>query len=500
MTDIESRRYALQLELDSQKTAQERNVLRQYSTPYALTLGICQHIAKHFNGRIPSFLEPAIGTGVFYSALSEIAEIGRSVGYEIDPHYFAPTRQLWQGFGLQLVNEDFLKATPTEKFALIVANPPYSRHHHLPAELKRELNDRIKSAYGISLSGLAGLYCYFIILSTLWLEEGGISCWLVPSEFLAVNYGRQLKEFLLTKVDLLSIHTFNSEDVQFDDALVSSSILTFRNSRPSADPFTLSWGGNIGNPRAAIHVRKQQADPTAKWTEQALASGGGSTHSHYTIGSFFDIKRGIATGNNKFFIVNDEIVSHYSLPKELLTPIIPPPRSLKDDIFDHAAAERQPLYLISCAMPIADIMRRYPGYYRYIAAGVDQGVDQQSNCRHREIWYNCEKRASAPILLSYMGRNCGKSPFRFILNKTEAIATNSYLLLYPKKDYVHIFKDTEAATAVWQALCRISSDELQAHGRCYGGGLFKLEPKELSSIPCDGLASLLPPASPSLFD
>lgn len=39
---------------------------------------------------------------------------------------------------------------------------------------------------------------------------------------------------------------------------------------------------------------------------------------------------------------------------------------------------------------------------------------------------------------------------------------------------------------------RITPAELLGEGRVYGGGLHKLEPKELANVPVPGIAALLP--------
>ncbi len=58
----------------------------------------------------------------------------------------------------------------------------------------------------MKLSGLAGLYCYFIALSHRWMKKSGIAGWLIPSEFMDVNYGQAIKDYLLNEVTLLQIH------------------------------------------------------------------------------------------------------------------------------------------------------------------------------------------------------------------------------------------------------------------------------------------------------
>lgn len=47
------------------------------------------------------------------------------------------------------------------------------------------------------------------------------------------------------------------------------------------------------------------------------------------------------------------------------------------------------------------------------------------------------------------------------------------------------------AREVWQALKRISEEDMIQEGRVYGGGLHKLEPRELSKVPADEIATLL---------
>lgn len=61
------------------------------------------------------------------------------------------------------------------------------------------------------------------------MSEDGIAGWLIPSEFMDVNYGKALKAYLLREVTLLHIHRFEPNNVQFDDALVSSAVVWFKN-------------------------------------------------------------------------------------------------------------------------------------------------------------------------------------------------------------------------------------------------------------------------------
>jgi hypothetical protein len=50
----------------------------------------------------------------------------------------------------------------------------------------------------------------------------------------------------------------------------------------------------------------------------------------------------------------------------------------------------------------------------------------------------------------------------------------------------------ELSNAMWKALSSVTSESLIGHGRTYGGGLYKLEPKELANLPADVILDALP--------
>ena len=229
---LEQRRLTLQAKLDEQKTQIERNRLGQFATPTALAQNILQYAATLLpRGESVRFLDPAIGTGSFYSALRTVfpkIKITEALGFEIDPHYGKPSTDLWRDSGLTLKLSDFTHATPDARFNLIICNPPYVRHHHLKSGDKNRLQMETLKASGMKISGLAGLYCHFLGLSHAWMTDGGVAGWLVPSEFMDVNYGQAIKRYLLERVTLLHIHRFDPNDVQFADALVSSAVVWFR--------------------------------------------------------------------------------------------------------------------------------------------------------------------------------------------------------------------------------------------------------------------------------
>ncbi len=278
---LESKRLTLQSQLDSAKTLAERNKLGQFPTPTLLATEILEYARTLLppTARI-RFLDPAFGTGSFYSALLKCfaaRRITAAVGYEVDPHYAQATIDLWQGQALDLRLTDFTHATApasnADKFNLLICNPPYVRHHHLTLAAKAHLLQAVQRATGLKLNGLTGLYGYFLCLSHAWLADDGLAGWLIPSEFMDVNYGQPLKTYLLDQVTLLRIHRFDPTDVQFQDALVSSAVVWFKKTPPPLEHVVeFSYGGTLAQPAIAKDIPATVLRESPKWTKYPRAS------------------------------------------------------------------------------------------------------------------------------------------------------------------------------------------------------------------------------------
>lgn len=500
---LEQERLILQADLDSHKTQAERNRLGQFSTPSKLAEEILRYAQRLISpAEKIRFLDPAIGTGSFYSALLNVfpnTRIAESLGFEIDPHYGKPAAQLWKDTGLSMELSDFTKAAPSPQFNLIICNPPYVRHHHLENGDKTRLQMRTHQASGVKISGLAGLYCHFLGLSHAWMDKNALAGWLIPSEFMDVNYGLAVKRYLLERVTLLHIHRFDPNDTQFADALVSSAVVWFRNAQPpKKHAVKFTFGGTLLAPKLSRTVPAQALAHEPKWTRFPVADIRTQTGMP-TISDFFQIKRGLATGNNEFFILSEEEIQTRRLPMELFTPILPSPRYLEDNEIE-ADGNGNPIidrarFLLDTKLPENEIKRSFPALHQYLEEGKARGLHRRYLCQHRSVWYVQENRPPAPIVCTYLGRSDTKNgkPFRFILNTSRATVANVYLAMYPTTALARATAhDKNLIRRVWHLLNQITPQRLLGEGRVYGGGLHKLEPKELANVPVPEIAALLP--------
>ena len=258
-----------------------------------------------------------------------------------------------------------------------------------------------------------------------------------------------------------------------------------------------TYGGTIDNPRHEKDVSLYTLATENKWTRFPLF--GKRVQSNAPILSdFFTIKRGIATGDNKFFILTLEQIEHRGLPLDQFRPILPSPRYLKvtevnADKNGFPAIDNQ-LFVLDCRLPLDEVKHLYPKLYEYLKEGIQSGVSERYLCKNRKIWYSQENRPSSRFYCTYIGRTDedGKKPFRFILNRTQAIVTNSYLILYPKPHLEKkIEQHEELSERLIEALNNITGRALLDEGRVYGGGMHKLEPKELANVSATEIGNIL---------
>jgi hypothetical protein len=328
-----------------------------------------------------------------------------------------------------------------------------------------------------------------MLLCHQWLDQNGLAIWLVPSEITEVNYGKTIREYLTDKVNLERIHFFEHSDVQFEDALVSSCVIVYRKSEPSMHTVQITTGTSFARPDSVFDISKGDLRRKNKWSKHILQSkpvADISVSPEKKLGDLFTIKRGIATGDNNFFVLSKEQAMALEIPKKYLRNVLPPSRYLKGDVVrldeDGFLDTKKKLVLLDVDLSMDQIQTQYPKLYKYLKEGMDKGVHLGYLTSRRGPWYSQEKRNTPSFFVRYMNRESKDQKTHhsiFIKNETDAIATNSYLMLYQKPSGLF----APLAVDIWSFLRKGLDKTLYRYGRTYGGGLVKFEPNELREIP-----------------
>jgi adenine-specific DNA-methyltransferase len=461
-------------------------------TPPELAVEITSYTMKNFDlDHVPlHFGDPAVGTGAFYAALLRVMgerQVESAIGIDINPKQIAAARWRWESRGMQVMEGDYLHMERLPLRTLILANPPYLRHQGIPPAYKRELRERASVLAGMKVSGLSGLYVYFMLLSHAWMAPNALAAWLVPSEFMQTDYGAVLRYYLTHKVQLIRVHRFSHDHPQFENAMVLPSVVVFRNCLPDGEHEVLfSSGGTLSRPITTENVATEQLRRDERWTIPRCAPED-NQYSPFRIGDLFTVQRGIATGANDFFIIERGKAAKLGLPKEALRPVLPKARSLIADIVDgdsdgYPIIEPQ-LCLLDCALQEHEIRDRYPKLMDYLASAEHKGIRERTLVRKRRLWYKQEHRLPPPFLCTYMGRGPdGTPPIRFIWNRSQAVATNTYLLLYPKPRLASLLADERIEGELFELLRETAQTVMKSGLRVHADGLQKIEPGELVNV------------------
>ncbi|EIT87945.1 hypothetical protein A200_05182 [Parascardovia denticolens IPLA 20019] len=467
-----------QKRFDSSHSQEERNEYGQFATPYSLASIIAEDLLSRV-GKSVSVLEPSCGTGAFISALLSISDQVKITAVEKDRSLYRTAWRLWSSNTCHVINDDFFDyaSIESQQFDAIISNPPYSRHHHLSQSEKRFYSQLTAAFSGISLSGLAGLHAYFLLTGMGMLKENGVGSWLIPSELFSVNYGSPLRKFLTQTVSLERIHFFDPENLQFDDALVTSCVTIIRKRRPNTKSYAVFTYGDFQDPRKTVKIPLEELTKLSKWQHLEDCSGK-SMSGVRVLGDYFKAKRGIATGGNSFFIRSRSEWHQKGISDEWLSPILPSPRTFHlSEVTSDETGWPQESDIALLNIPKSSNYAALPLSIQKYLDDCPEKIRNGYILRHRTPWYSIGNVTSAPIVCTYMSRS-KETPFRFIRNRSNATMTNTYLGLYPQ-----ISMSDNELDDMCEALNNIPPETLINGGREYGGGLKKLEPQELMSLP-----------------
>jgi hypothetical protein len=459
---------------------------------------LAREIAEYAVSQLPAplkpihFGDPAVGTGAFFAALLQTVSRGRvatAIGVDVNSEQVEAARWRWSYKGMQVYKGDYLHMERLPPRTLILANPPYLRHQSIPARYKARLRERASVRTDIRVSAQSGLYVYFLLLAHPWMNDDAIAAWLIPGEFMRASYGKAVRQYLVEKVELIRLHEFGRDVPQFEKVKVSPVLIVLRNRKPSKNhEALLTAGGTLSAPAIVQHANNATLRVADSWSIPFVAATPGEV-AHLRLGDLFTVRRGIATGANEFFLMTRAQAHERGIPEMALKPVLPKVRALGGNIIESEPdgyPKVQPqLCVIDCDLPLDAIRKRFPRFMKYLETAKASGILERHLLKDRNPWYRQEQRRPPRFLCTYMGRGTnGEPPLHFVWNKSKGIATNTYLLLYPKPDLEKaIERDPSLEHKLFLVLQDASKSVLREKSRIHAGGLHKIEPRDLAHVP-----------------
>ncbi len=439
-----------------------------------------------FEEQIDLAIDPGCGSGglLIPAARHKKRRGAKLLGLDLDPlavSMLKANTRLRGMEGVQARRANFLLDRLREKPQGILCNPPYSRHHAIPAAEKEAIHDGFKRRLGVRFNGLAGLHVLFLVRALEVAAPGARIAFITPSDWLDVGYGKRVKEFLLERAQVEAIVLLEESHLFFEGVLTTAAITLIHKTEPTGQKtkvLRIAGDPRQHKPRAVLdalaeraegfEIERMQLTATAKWSRPQAKRRSGRALSEVA-----RVRRGIATGANDYFVLSEAERRKLDIPEEQLKRCVVSPRTFTGSELTARAMDALlddvPRWLVDCADP-EEINRPTP-LGRYLRRGKKQGIHSGYLASKRRLWHRLEQRGDSAILFTYFNRDAP----RFVRNRCGAVPLNNWLIIEPDEGV-----DPDRLYRALQS--RSVQEQLLEGRRAYGGGLWKLGPSELAEV------------------
>jgi adenine-specific DNA-methyltransferase len=448
-----------------------RKKFAQFFTPLPIAKFMVDWIFKDNN--IRTLLEPAFGLGVFSRLALEKNKNIKIKGFDVDETIYSKASNNFQNNHVDLYLEDYLYNDWNNKYDAIICNPPYLKFHDYK---NLETLKEIKKKLNIDLSGFTNIYTLFLLKSIYQLKQNGKIAYIIPSEFLNSNYGKKIKKYLLESQLLKEIIIFDFKENIFDKAMTTSAILFLEKTQN----YTLNFINidNIFQLNNFDNIKKKSyhyadIDYDVKWKKYYQKQNSLKYKNLIPFNLIAQVKRGIATGANEYFVFNIEKAKKFNIDIKYLLPCITASKDITSSVFtindfNTLKNNNKNIFLFN------GVNQNNKYIKEYILYGEQQNIHKKYLTSKRTPWYKLENRPPAPILVGVFNR----TGLKFIRNEASITTLTTFHCIYLKDNLCqNIDIDLLFAYLLTDTAKEIFDDE----AREYGNGLKKFEPNDLNN-------------------
>jgi adenine-specific DNA methylase len=445
-------------------------------------------------------MDPTCGEAIFLLAAGRrLKDLGRDVG-DLDEQLFGfdlhQTSLEWAdklldeaGLDAFLQEGDFfaqptpdqLGATVPEMDA-IIGNPPFVRYQqHIGAA--RDLSKQAALRQGVRLSNMASSWAALLVHACGFLKPEGRLAMVLPAELLTVGYAEPVRAWLKERFE--QVHLVMFDRLQFHDA-TEKVVLVLASGSGGCDAFSLYYLDD-GDDLARVRPMSNHAAPVldgGKWTDLLLPNKQRqlfrtvSADLFDPLGAYGNPELGIVTGANAFFTMTEETRLAYGLSEDAgqVIKVCPPgTKHLKGLSFSSAAwrALRDSGERVWLFRP--DANDRSAAVRRYVAEGERQAINAAYKCKIRTPWWRPPVVSPPDLFFTYMSH---RYP-RLIANTARTTFVNSMHGLRLRDEAPDCSRDA-LPILMFNSVTMLGAE---VHGRSYGGGILKMEPREAAQLP-----------------
>jgi adenine-specific DNA methylase len=434
-----------------------------YYTPIELAHFLARPLLRRADLKV---FDPAYGEGALLLAAERIFNqkgYSRSCAIELHGCDKIPRNGLLKHLpGRRLLKLDFFKYPFNKKYDLILMNPPYVRHHIISDRRRRDYKKVVDEIH--KLKATSDLWAYFLIKAVNHLNQGGRLGAILPWSFLQAEYARGIRKWLAGRFKKIQVLALGSH--YFDNAKERTLLVWLKGFGERVHSIKICFAQH---PRRDLVYRDLTRD---SWeSENVLYS---ATHDiertlreyieKYNFNrfeEFADIKIGVVTGADIFFIVDVDEAKERGFLHDHLIPIFTSSRELSGLYLNGSKPTKRLLSLTR---------GQYDAYRNYIKKGIRNKYHMRAHSLRRKPWYSVNLGKTPDAFFPYRTSNI---PY-LIMNNQGAQCTNSIHRIY--------FKELSDENRKWVQISLLSAPgqlSLEAYSKTYGTGILKIEPKAL---------------------
>ncbi|WP_240785654.1 Eco57I restriction-modification methylase domain-containing protein [Rahnella sp. CJA17(1/100)] len=471
-----------------------RKELGAYYTPRVLSQIMSDWAIRDNSDRI---LEPSFGgCGFLESCEQTLIKLGSCnplsnlFGIDVDIKAFEALKNKFS-FNIlseQFILNDFINVEPgsfgAKEYDVVIGNPPYISMHNMSIEQRLSCEKILKkSTYSSKTLGRnASLWGFFLLHALSFLAEKGRVAWVLPSSFLNAYYAKELINIYKKHFDELKIIKINERLFKHEGADEMSVIFLcdgFHKEKKDCKFFSLAFSESVKELGSAVY--DSASGENVSYDNYKFSLLEGKNLNSYNdiicrsfskkITDFADIKIGMVTGYNSFFILSEEQAREKHLDLNLFKPVVSRfshLRGVKHNLTRHKKNTSQNKKTLLLNVEESALKQRGSFLRKYLSNVTKDERIKNRTFKKRPFWYLPDDGLYPDAFLSYMVHECPK----MVLNQGEINCTNSIHRIFFKEKFSY----KEKIAYCISLLSTFSQLSAEIEGRSYGSGVLKIEP------------------------
>lgn len=454
-----------------------------YYTPYKTIRFMKEYLARE-NKIYGKMLEPSVGDGRFVDEFQKEESIEKIVAVELIQEKVKQLKNKRYLERVEIVADDFLKFAEktSEKYQLIIGNPPYINIKNMESDSKDKAKE-ICEKYHLPNSLMQNMWVAFVLAAVSCIDKNGTIFFVLPMEFLQVQYAEKIRLFLEKHFD--TIHILSFKERMFPKIEQESCLVYLTNELKNESCINFKIYDKLDSEIPYYCSKIERNKPLKKWTNAILSDEDidllNMFDSKYKkVSELCESSPGIVTGANNEFILTQKQVKELAC-QEFILPTIPKSNMLSGqfiltrNVVQKLGEEGNRIYLLNLSrVNEEDFSKELKAYLEEIGEKKNASEIKLKNrykCRNRKPWYG------VPIVRNgdlFFFKRYNRIP-KICINEADIYTTDiAYSMrlnpIYDKESMAFCFYNSLTLT------------QCEYYGRYYAGGVSELTPSEFKKL------------------